>query len=39
VLDYTREAAGEYPETAEFSEFIAKRIDPEFIYAQQRALT
>jgi N-acetylmuramate 1-kinase len=38
VLDYAREAAREYPETAEFSEFIAKRIDPEFIHAQQRAL-
>jgi N-acetylmuramate 1-kinase len=39
VLDYTREAAGEYAETAQFADFIAKRVDLEFIYAQQRALT
>ncbi|HEY1313859.1 MAG TPA: phosphotransferase [Steroidobacteraceae bacterium] len=39
VLDYTREAAGEYAETAQFAEFIARRVDAEFIYAQQRALT
>jgi N-acetylmuramate 1-kinase len=38
VLDYTREAAGEYAETAQFADFIARRVDPEFIYAQQRAL-
>jgi aminoglycoside/choline kinase family phosphotransferase len=38
VLDYTRAAAGEHAETSEFAEFIARRIDPEFIQAQQRAL-
>jgi len=38
VLRYTREAAADYAETAEFAGFIAKRIDPEFLQAQQRAL-
>jgi aminoglycoside/choline kinase family phosphotransferase len=38
VLDYTREAAGEYAQTAEFADFIARRVDPAFICAQQRAL-
>ena len=38
VLCYTREAAAEYAETAEFATFIAKRIDPEFLNAQERAL-
>jgi hypothetical protein len=38
VLNYTREAAAQYAETAEFSEFIARRIEPEFRSAQQRAL-
>src|SRR5580658_179219 len=38
VLNYTREAAAQYAETAEFSEFIARRIEPEFQGAQQRAL-
>jgi aminoglycoside/choline kinase family phosphotransferase len=38
VLAYTRDAAADYPETAEFSAFIAGRIDPEFQIAQQRAL-
>jgi aminoglycoside/choline kinase family phosphotransferase len=38
VLNYTRETAAQYAETAEFSEFIAKRIEPEFTGAQQRAL-
>jgi N-acetylmuramate 1-kinase len=37
VLRYTRDAAGEYPECAEFAGFIARRIDPEFSAAQQRA--
>jgi N-acetylmuramate 1-kinase len=37
VLTYTREAAADYPETAEFSRFIAQRIDPSFQGAQQRA--
>jgi aminoglycoside/choline kinase family phosphotransferase len=38
VLNYTREAAAQYAETAEFSEFIARRIEPEFQGAQQRSL-
>jgi aminoglycoside/choline kinase family phosphotransferase len=38
VLDYVRETAAMYPETARLSEFIARRIDPEFPRAQQRAL-
>src|SRR5579863_3482493 len=38
VLRYTQDAAGEYPETAEFAGFIAGRIDPEFPGAQERAL-
>jgi aminoglycoside/choline kinase family phosphotransferase len=38
VLNYTREAAAQYAETAEFSEFIARRIEPEFHSAQERAL-
>ena len=38
VLAYTRDAAADYAETAEFSRFIAKRIDPEFHSAQQRTL-
>ncbi len=37
VLNYTRAAAAEYPETAEFAQFIARRIDPEFSAAQERA--
>jgi N-acetylmuramate 1-kinase len=36
VLCYVRDAAAEYPETAEFSAFIARRIEPEFLNAQQR---
>jgi aminoglycoside/choline kinase family phosphotransferase len=36
VLRYTRDAAADYAETAEFAEFIAKRIDPEFLRAQER---
>jgi hypothetical protein len=36
VLRYARDTAAQYPETAEFSAFIAKRIDPEFLPAQQR---
>jgi N-acetylmuramate 1-kinase len=36
VLHYARDAAADYPETAEFAEFIAKRIDPEFLKAQER---
>jgi aminoglycoside/choline kinase family phosphotransferase len=38
VLDYTRDAAARYAETAAFAQFIAKRIDPAFQAAQQRAL-
>ena len=38
VLRYTRDAAAEHPETAEFSDFIARRIDPHFKAAQERAL-
>jgi N-acetylmuramate 1-kinase len=38
VLNYTREAAAAYPETAQFADFIARRIDPQFSDAQQRAL-
>ncbi len=36
VLRYTRDAAQSYPETAEFADFIAKRIEPEFLNAQER---
>ena len=39
VLQYTREAAALYPETAEFAAFIAARIDPAFPAAQKRILT
>ena len=38
VLRYVMDAAGEYPETAPFAEFIAGRIEPQFAGAQQRAL-
>jgi N-acetylmuramate 1-kinase len=38
VLDYARETASSYAETAVFGDFIAKRIDPLFAGAQQRAL-
>jgi N-acetylmuramate 1-kinase len=38
VLTYTRDAAADYAETAEFCAFIAERIAPEFQNAQQRAL-
>jgi N-acetylmuramate 1-kinase len=38
VLCYTRDAAANYAETAEFAGFIAKRIEPEFLGAQERAL-
>src|ERR1700733_13792271 len=37
VLRYTREAAEAYPEIAPFADFIAKRIEPEFLGAQRRA--
>jgi aminoglycoside/choline kinase family phosphotransferase len=38
VLDYSRDTAANYPETAAFAEFIVRRIDPEFSGAQRRAL-
>ena len=38
VLDYARDTAANYPETAAFAEFIVRRIDPEFPDAQRRAL-
>jgi aminoglycoside/choline kinase family phosphotransferase len=38
VLRYTRDAAATYAETAEFAGFIARRIEPEFLEAQERAL-
>jgi aminoglycoside/choline kinase family phosphotransferase len=38
VLCYTRDAAAKYAETAEFAGFIAKRIEPGFLDAQERAL-
>ena len=38
VLRYTIEVAGHYAETAQFAEFIARRIEPEFKAAQERAL-
>ncbi|HEV7613760.1 MAG TPA: phosphotransferase [Steroidobacteraceae bacterium] len=38
VLDYTRDAAADHAETAEFADFIAKRVEPEFGAAQERAL-
>ncbi len=38
VLRYTTETAGQYAETARFAEFIARRIQPEFQAAQERAL-
>ncbi len=38
VLSYAREAAEDYADTAPFAEFIARRIEPDFSAAQQRAL-
>jgi N-acetylmuramate 1-kinase len=38
TLDYARETAANYPETAAFGEFIVKRIDPLFADAQERVL-
>jgi N-acetylmuramate 1-kinase len=38
VLKYTRDAAAAYAETAEFADFIAARVQPEFLTAQSRAL-
>src|ERR1700691_3505072 len=39
VLDYARDTASSYAETAPFAAFIAKRIDPVFKDVQRRALT
>jgi len=38
VLRYTRDAAADYPEMAEFADFIAARVEPEFLNAQKRTL-
>jgi hypothetical protein len=38
VLNYARDTAANYPETAAFAEFIVRRIDGEFPAAQRRAL-
>ena len=38
VLRYAQAASGNYAETAKFAEFIARRIEPEFTNAQERAL-
>jgi N-acetylmuramate 1-kinase len=38
VLRYTRDAAADYAEAAEFSDFLDRRITPEFASAQQRVL-
>ncbi|HMI76259.1 MAG TPA: phosphotransferase [Steroidobacteraceae bacterium] len=38
VLDYARDTASSYADTAPFAAFIAKRIDPLFKSAQRRAL-
>jgi N-acetylmuramate 1-kinase len=37
VLQYTRDAASAYAETADFADFIERRIDPEFRRAQDGA--
>jgi aminoglycoside/choline kinase family phosphotransferase len=38
VLQYAKDAAGAYEETAQFADFIAARIDSKFPAAQKRAL-
>jgi N-acetylmuramate 1-kinase len=38
VLRYVQESAADYAATAPFAEFIAKRVEPNFLGAQQRAL-
>jgi aminoglycoside/choline kinase family phosphotransferase len=38
VLNYARDTAANYPETAAFGDFLAKRIDPLFADAQRRVL-
>ena len=39
VLRYTRDAAEAYAETAQLADFIARRIEPEFLDAQARSLS
>jgi aminoglycoside/choline kinase family phosphotransferase len=39
VLRYTWEAAGAYAETSQLADFIARRIEPEFLNAQARSLS
>jgi N-acetylmuramate 1-kinase len=39
VLRYTREVAGNYAETSHLADFIARRIEPEFLNAQARSLS
>jgi N-acetylmuramate 1-kinase len=39
VLRYTQEAVGAYAETAQLADFIARRIEPEFLNAQARSLS
>jgi hypothetical protein len=39
VLRYTREVAEAYAETAPLAEFLAGRIEPEFLDAQARSLS
>jgi aminoglycoside/choline kinase family phosphotransferase len=38
VLQYAKDAAAGYAETAQFADFLAKRVEPEFLDAQQRVL-
>jgi hypothetical protein len=38
VLDYVRDTVAAFPETAEFADFLKRRIDPLFKDAQQREL-
>jgi aminoglycoside/choline kinase family phosphotransferase len=38
VLRYARDAAADYAATAQFADFIVKRIEPVFLGAQERAL-
>ena len=38
VLNYVRETAGLYPETASFAAYITREIEPRFAGAQQKAL-
>jgi aminoglycoside/choline kinase family phosphotransferase len=38
VLRYVQDAAADYAETAEFADFIVKRIEPQFLAAQERIL-